>query len=130
MIEAVEEGLDIQMNEYPQMPRRVNAIGMMTGDGTLSAIVPSSGSSRIVPIVAVRIIFWYKSFDSSSFIRPSSTKLVIHRSKKFENKTAIKRMIAAPKKQTMYLASLQHSVHTFFVSCLILAKPFASSSIG
>ena len=109
------------------MPRRMNETGMRIFDGILSPSCPMIGSKIIVPIVDVRMIHWYKSFESSSLIRPSSTKLVIQRSKKFENKIAIKRMMAPPKKQTIYLESLPHSAHMRFVRFPILAQPFSST---
>ena len=124
---AHELGSFSQINEYPVIPRSVKDIGTIIVDGTLSPSYPSSGSSTIVATVAIRMICWYKSLDSPSLILPSSTKLVIHSSKKFENRTAMSRITAAPMKQIMYLASLPHSWQTRFRIRRSLANPFGSS---
>ena len=54
--DSAEFGSVIQMKEYPVIPRSVNATGTRTVDGILSPSWPRIGSSKIVTIVAVRII--------------------------------------------------------------------------
>ena len=90
------------------------AIGMRIFGGILSPRAPKMGTMIMHRKAETRITYWYKSFDLASVMMPLSTKLVIQSTKKFEKSTEISLMIETPKKQTIYLESLQHSTQTCF----------------